>query len=52
MSDQIVFGQNIIAIMWDFDKTLIPEYMQTPLFNKYKVDPTSFWQDRDDLVKT
>ena len=24
---------NIIAIIWDFDKTLISEYMQTPILH-------------------
>ena len=40
-----LFLQNIIACIWDFDKTLIPGYMQEPLFEKYNVDPKKFWQE-------
>jgi hypothetical protein len=40
-----LFLQNIIACIWDFDKTLIPGYMQQPLFAHYKVDPQKFWQE-------
>jgi len=38
-----LFTQNIIACIWDFDKTLIPEYMQTPVFRRYGVDEATFW---------
>ena len=40
---------NIIAIIWDFDKTLIREYMQTPLFVEYGVDGPAFWAESDSL---
>ncbi len=33
-----LFTQNIIACVWDFDKTLIPAYMQAPLFRRYGID--------------
>ena len=29
---------NIIAVVWDFDKTLIGTYMQEPIFRKYSVE--------------
>jgi hypothetical protein len=40
-----VFHQNVIAVIWDFDKTLIPGYMQTPLFERYGVDEGQFWAE-------
>lgn len=41
--------QNTIAIVWDFDKTLIPNYMQTPLFEKYGIDEATFWKENNSL---
>jgi hypothetical protein len=38
-------SQNIIAIVWDFDKTLIPYYMQKPLFEEYGVNEEKFWNE-------
>lgn len=35
----------IIACIWDFDKTLIPSYMQTPIFEEYGIDERLFWQE-------
>lgn len=40
-----LFLQNVIAIVWDFDKTLTPGYMQEPLFARYSVDPGEFWAE-------
>jgi hypothetical protein len=46
-----LFTQNIIACIWDFDKTLIPDYMQSPLFRRYGVDEPVFWQETNKLVE-
>jgi len=43
------FSQTVIAVVWDFDKTLIPGNMQSPLFAKYGVDERAFWEEVDDL---
>lgn len=37
--------KNVIAIIWDFDKTLIDGYMQDPIFKEYKVDGKTFWDE-------
>ena len=37
------FEQNVIAMVWDFDKTLIRDYMQVPLFKRYGIDCKQFW---------
>ena len=36
---------NIIAVIWDFDKTLITGYMQDPMFKKFNVDGNLFWEE-------
>jgi hypothetical protein len=43
------FSQNIIALVWDFDKTLIPYYMQKPIFTEYGVDEKQFWSEVNQL---
>ncbi len=40
-----LFLQNVIAIIWDFDKTLTPDYMQKPIFEHYQVDEDEFWAE-------
>ncbi|HXX36790.1 MAG TPA: HAD family hydrolase [bacterium] len=46
---QNLFRQTIIALIWDFDNTLIPGYMETPLFRHYGVDEEKFWKEVDGL---
>ncbi|SLG36779.1 HAD family hydrolase [Mycobacteroides abscessus] len=41
--------QNVIAFIWDFDKTLTPAYMQQPLFDHYGVDGAKFWAEVNSL---
>jgi hypothetical protein len=40
-----LFLQNVIAVIWDFDKTLLPTYMQKPLFSRYDVVEADFWDE-------
>jgi hypothetical protein len=37
--------QNTIAIIWDFDKTLIKGYMQEPIFRRFGVSGAAFWKE-------
>ncbi|ACB76776.1 HAD family hydrolase [Opitutus terrae] len=46
-----LFTQNTIACIWDFDKTLIPEYMQSPLFRRYGIDEATFWEETNKLAE-
>lgn len=41
----MTFRQNVLAVVWDFDKTLISHYMQDPLFDAYGVDARTFWDE-------
>ena len=43
---------NIIAIVWDFDKTLINGYMEEPIFKKFGVDSRAFWAEVRALPET
>ncbi len=36
---------NIIAVIWDFDRTLVDGHMQDPIFKKYGIDSRAFWRD-------
>ena len=46
-----LFQQTVIAIIWDFDKTLSPNYMQQPLFRHFGVDEATFWKESDGLAE-
>lgn len=41
--------QHIVACLWDFDKTLCPHYMQTPLFAHFGIDENKFWDEVNGL---
>jgi len=41
----MTFRQNVLAVVWDFDKTLISHYMQDPLFAAYGVGAKQFWDE-------
>lgn len=36
---------NIIAVIWDCDKTLIDGYMQDPIFEEYEINAHDFWDE-------
>ncbi len=40
-----LYTQNVIACIWDFDKTLIPGYMQQPLFELFNINEKRFWEE-------
>lgn len=44
-----VYTQSIIALVWDFDKTLTWGYMQGPLFKRYGVSAKAFWDEVNGL---
>lgn len=46
-----IFQQNVIAVIWDFDKTLIPGYMQEPIFQHYGIDGGRFWDEVNALPR-
>ncbi len=41
--------RHTVACVWDFDKTLIPGYMQKPLFERYGINETKFWREVNQL---
>ncbi len=48
-TDKPLRDSHILACVWDFDKTLIPGYMQTPLFKAFGVDEDAFWREVNQL---
>ena len=48
---QSLFTQSVIAVIWDFDKTLSPKYMQEPLFRRFGVDEKTFWKEANGLAE-
>ena len=45
-----LYTQTVIAMVWDFDRTLIPRHMQEPIFRHYQVEARQFWSEVDGLV--
>ena len=41
--------KNIIAVIWDFDKTLVDGYMQDPIFKEYNINSSTFWKEVNSL---
>ena len=46
---QAIYTQTTIAMVWDFDKTLIPGYSQKPIFEEYGIDEPRFWREVNGL---
>ena len=42
---------NIIAVIWDCDKTLIDGYMQDPLFKRFNINAHDFWNKLNAIPK-
>ena len=43
--------KNVIAVIWDCDKTLIDGYMQDPMFAEYGVETKQLWMYRKNDIK-
>jgi len=42
--------QNVIAMIYDFDRTLSPAYMEKPMFERFGIDETGFWTTNGKLI--
>jgi hypothetical protein len=51
MPEKDFHSRNIVACVWDFDKTLISSFMQEPLFRRYGIDENDFWDEVNALPK-
>lgn len=40
-----MFKSTKVAVIFDFDKTLSPDYMQKVIFDSYGIDEAEFWND-------
>lgn len=49
MTKKTLHRQNVVACVWDFDKTLIPGYMQAPIFRAYGINEEAFWKEVNGL---
>ncbi len=47
--NQQPFSETVIAVIWDFDKTLIKGSMQTPIFEHFGVTESDFWRETNNL---
>ena len=47
---QAIYTQTIIAMVWDFDRTLIPGYSQKSIFEEYGIDEGVFWDEVNGLT--
>ena len=41
---------NVIAVIWDCDKTLINGYMQDPIFESYNINAHDFWEKNNEEI--
>ena len=42
---------SIIAVVWDFDKTLVDGYMEDPIFEEYGIDANGFWKETAQIAQ-
>jgi hypothetical protein len=45
-----LFEGSVIALIWDFDGTLIPGYQQDPLFEHFGISRDEFWKEVNGLT--